>query len=167
LIGFGFDATADGRITGLKLSAYDTRLEEPLETYSFASDGEGFSYSFSEAIYNPKALMIDSTKGIVGFPMSMYHYDEFNYYYESSFVLFFIDFDSDDIISEPIFISHDQTDYYMQVDRGVYIENIVNDVVTDRYIYTFSYEQVLVYHIETDTIIQKETLNEAVNAYID
>jgi hypothetical protein len=97
----------------------------------------------------------------------MYHYDEFNYYYESSFVLFFIDFDSDDIISEPIFISHDQTDYYMQVDRGVYIENIVNDVVTDRYIYTFSYEQVLVYHIETDTIIQKETLNEAVNAYID
>ncbi len=34
-------------------------LEEPLETYSFASDGEGFSYSFSEAIYNPRALMID------------------------------------------------------------------------------------------------------------
>mgnify|MGYP000070736102 CR=1 FL=1 len=167
LIGFGFDATADGRITGLKLSAYDTRLEEPLETYSFASDGGGFNYSFSEAIYNPKALMIDATKGIVGFPMSMYHYDEFNYYYESSFVLFFIDFESDNIISEPIFISHDQTDYYMQVDRGVYIENIVNDVVTDRYIYTFSYEQVLVYHIETDTIIQKETLNEAVNAYID
>ncbi len=167
LIGFGFDATSEGRITGLKLSAYDTRLEEPLETYSFASDSEGFTYSFSEAIYNPRALMIDATKGIVGFPMSMYHYDEFNYYYQSSFVIFFIDFESNDIISEPIFISHDQTDYYMQVDRGIYIENIVNDVVTDRYIYTFSYEQVLVYHIESDTIIQKETLNEAVNAYRD
>lgn len=168
LIGFGFDATSEGRITGLKLSAYDTRLEVPLDTYSFASDEQaGFSYSFSEAIYNPKALMVDATKGIIGFPMSLYRYTDVDYYYESSFVLFFIDFESDKIISKPIFISHNQTDYYMQVDRAIYIENSVGDVVTDRYIYTFSYEQVIVYHIETNTIIQKVKLNDAVNAYLD
>ena len=125
----------------------------------------GFSYSFSEAIYNPKALMIDASRGIVGFPMNLYRYTESSYYYESSFVIFFIDFDSENVISEPIFISHDQTDYYMQVDRGIYIENIIDDIVVDRYIYTFSYEQVLVYHIESDMIIQKEQLNDAVNAY--
>ncbi|MCD4826973.1 MAG: beta-propeller domain-containing protein [Acholeplasmataceae bacterium] len=161
VIGFGFDATEDGRITGLKLSAYDTNQVEPLETYSFASNPEqGYSYSFSEAIYNPKALMIDASKGIVGFPMNSYHYDTQNYYYESAFVIFFIDFDSSNIISEPIMITHDQSEYYMSVDRGIYIENIVNDVVTDRYIYTFSYLQVVVYHVESDMIIQKETLNE-------
>lgn len=161
VIGFGFDADFNGRVTGLKLSAYDTNQIEPLETYSFASNpDEGFSYSFSEAIYNPKALMIDATKGIVGFPMNSYHYDLDKAYYESAFVIFFIDFDSTNIISEPIMITHDQSDYYMSVDRGIYIENIVNDLVTDRYIYTFSYQQVVVYHIESDMIIQKETLNE-------
>ena len=166
LIGFGFDATPEGQVTGMKLSAYDTRLDKALDTYSFASDKEaGFSYSFSEAIYNPKALMIDASRGIVGFPMNLYRYTESSYYYESSFVIFFIDFDSENIISEPIFISHDQTDYYMQVDRAIYIENIIDDIVVDRYIYTFSYEQVLVYHIESDMIIQKEQLNDAVNAY--
>lgn len=166
LIGFGFDATPEGQVTGMKLSAYDTRLDKALDTYSFASDKEaGFSYSFSEAIYNPKALMIDASRGIVGFPMNLYRYTESSYYYESSFVIFFIDFDSENVISEPIFISHDQTDYYMQVDRGIYIENIIDDIVVDRYIYTFSYEQVLVYHIESDMIIQKEQLNDAVNAY--
>ncbi|MFA5470959.1 MAG: beta-propeller domain-containing protein [Acholeplasmataceae bacterium] len=166
LIGFGFDATPEGQVTGMKLSAYDTRLDKALDTYSFASDKEaGFGYSFSEAIYNPKALMIDASRGIVGFPMNLYRYTESSYYYESSFVIFFIDFDSENVISEPIFISHDQTDYYMQVDRGIYIENIIDDIVVDRYIYTFSYEQVLVYHIESDMIIQKEQLNDAVNAY--
>lgn len=168
LIGFGFDATPDGRVTGIKLSAYDTRLEAPLDTYSFASDeDEGFSYSFSEAIYNPKALMVDASRGIIGFPMSLYRYTESSYYYESAYVLFFIDFDSENIISKPVFIRHDQTDYYMQVERAIYIENIEADIVTDRYIYTFSYEQIVVYHIESDTIIQKEKLNNAVNAYND
>ena len=159
LIGFGFDATSDGRVTGLKLSAYDKRLAEPLETYSFASDdSNGFSYSFSEATYNPKALMIDPNRGIVGFPMSMYKNTSSEHYYESSFVIFFIDFNSDQIISNPIFIRHDQTEYYTQVERGIYIENIFNGLVTDRYIYTFSNEQIVVFHIESDMIIQKEYL---------
>ena len=38
LIGFGFDATPEGQVTGMKLSAYDTRLDKALDTYSFASD---------------------------------------------------------------------------------------------------------------------------------
>jgi inhibitor of cysteine peptidase len=161
MIGFGFDATSDGNITGLKLSAYDTNQTEPLETYSFASDpDEGYTYSFSEAIYNPKALMIDATKGIIGFPMNTYHYDQENYYYQSAFVIFFIDFDNQNIISEPIMITHEQSQYYMSVDRGIYIENIVDNQVTDRYIYTFSYQQIVVYHIESSEIVQRETLNE-------
>ncbi|MFA7422981.1 MAG: beta-propeller domain-containing protein, partial [Acholeplasmataceae bacterium] len=36
LIGFGFDATPEGQVTGMKLSAYDTRLDKALDTYSFA-----------------------------------------------------------------------------------------------------------------------------------
>jgi uncharacterized secreted protein with C-terminal beta-propeller domain len=163
LIGFGFDANADGSITGLKLSAYDTNQTEPLETYSFSSDpDEGYIYSFSEAIYNPKALMIDASKGIVGFPMNTYHYDQHDYYYESSFVIFFIDFDSQDIISDPIIIKHNQSEYFMSIERAIYIENTVNNQVTDRYIYTFSYLEITVYHIESEMITQKIALNDLV-----
>ncbi|BCR36283.1 beta-propeller domain-containing protein [Mariniplasma anaerobium] len=163
LIGFGFDANADGSITGLKLSAYDTNQTEPLETYSFASDpDDGYTYSFSEAIYNPKALMIDASKGIVGFPMNTYHYDQNDYYYESIFVIFFIDFDSQDIISDPIMIKHNQSEYFMSIERAIYIENTVNNQVTDRYIYTFSYLEITVYHIESEMITQKIALNDLV-----
>ncbi len=167
LIGFGFDATSDGRVTGLKLSAYDTNYDLALETYSFADDEkEGYTYSYSEAIYNPKALMIDASKGIIGFPINTYSYSESEgSSYLSSFVIFFIDFNSENIISDPIMINHENTDYYMSIDRGIYIENILNNQVTDRYIYTFSYQQVVVYHLETNTVIQKEILNEALNAY--
>jgi uncharacterized secreted protein with C-terminal beta-propeller domain len=161
LIGFGFDANDDGSITGLKLSAYDTNQTEPLETYSFSSNpDEGYTYSFSEAIYNPKALMIDASKGIIGFPMNAYHYDQNDYYYESSFIIFFIDFDSQDIISDPIIIKHNQSEYFMPIERGIYIENSVNNQVTDRYIYTFSYQKLAVYHIESDMVVQNIALNE-------
>ena len=155
-------------ITGLKLSAYDTRLDEPIDTYSFASnEEEGFTYSFSEAIYNPKALMVDAHRGVIGFPMSMYTYNEFESNYESSYVLFFIDFTNDQVISDPIFISQDEKSYDVQIDRAIFIEHIIDNVVTDRYIYTFSYEQIIVYHIESNTILEKVQLNEPINAYFD
>lgn len=157
LVGFGFDADANGRVTGLKLSAYDTEVVTPLDTYYFNDDSEMVSYNWSEAVYNPRALMINVEKGLFAFPVSSYGYQIFNeegdepyamYTYEALYYVFQIDFDRMDIIGEPIIVSHAQTQDYNYIDRGVEIENKI---------YTFSRYQVIVYDLEESQITQ--TLN--------
>jgi uncharacterized secreted protein with C-terminal beta-propeller domain len=150
LVGFGFDANASGFVTNLKLSAYDTALTEPLDSYIFPSDEEEYQYNWSEAIYNPRALLINVEKGLFGFPVSTYKYSsiEQTYTYEALYYIFEIDFNRLEVIGEPIIIKHDATTYYNYIDRGVEIENRI---------YTFSRSQIVVYDIEMETNIQ--TLN--------
>jgi len=155
LIGFGFSADDNGRVTGLKISAYDTTQTLPLDDYQLNNQDELgiYSYSYSEASYNPKAMMISPEKGIIAFPvMSWRNFEEpagnWTYSYTSQFLVFYIDFsaeDPDNIISDPIVISHDPSDYYVGIDRGVYIDGII---------YTLSYNQLVSFDLETKTVLE-------------
>ncbi len=152
LIGFGFSADDNGRVTGLKISAYDTTQTVPLEDYQLNSKDEAgfFSYSYSEASYNPKAMMISPEKGIIAFPIMSWTSTqigtyEWDYSYVSQYLVFYIDFSAEQIISDPIVISHNPTDYYIGIDRGVYIDGII---------YTLSYSELVSFDLETKTVLE-------------
>lgn len=151
-IGFGFTATDEGVVTGMKISAYDTSIDLVLDTYELTQDGFseiGYSFSYSEASYNPKALMISPSHMIFGFPVVRYGYDyqTQTMTYQSMYFIFTIDFDQDDpndILKKPAIISAEVVENYLPIERGIYI---------DGYIYTFSSVGVQVYHLETHTTI--------------
>ncbi|MCR3906376.1 MAG: beta-propeller domain-containing protein [Tenericutes bacterium] len=154
LIGFGFSADDSGRVTGLKISAYDTALTEPLDTYQLNDQDEAgvYTYSYSEASYNPKAMLVSPEKNIIAFPvMSWRHYmvetDEgWTFSYLSHYLIFYIDFDAEDpndIISDPIVVSHEETGFYNSIDRGVYIDNVI---------YTLSFNQIVSFDLNTMSI---------------
>ncbi|MFA6801272.1 MAG: beta-propeller domain-containing protein [Acholeplasmataceae bacterium] len=147
LVGFGFDANDMGIVTGLKLSAYDTNLSVALDEYTFNTQDDEYVYSYSEAIYNPRALLINVEKGLFGFPVTGFHYNQNNssYYYQTCYYLFKIDYTKEDILGIPIIIEHDVTSYYNQVYRGVEI---------DDKLYTFSRDQVVVLDINSGENIQ-------------
>ncbi|MDD2575293.1 MAG: beta-propeller domain-containing protein [Acholeplasmataceae bacterium] len=152
LVGIGNMATPSGMVTGIKLSVYDTNTLEPLQSYEIPynnSKDNVYSYSSSEALYNPKAILVDSEKQIFAFAISTYTYSYINYDYNSSYqseyLIFKIDFTKEEIISEPYRIEHGSAEYYFNVDRGVYIDNLV---------YTFSEYEMISVNYETGEIIQ-------------
>lgn len=155
LIGFGFSADEQGFVTGLKISAYDTALTEPLATYQLnGEDPFGvWSYSYSEAAYNPKAMMISPDHGIIAFPVMTWRSMqvsplEWDYSYISQYMVFYIDFTAEnpeDIISDPIIISHAENSWYAGIDRGVYINNVV---------YTLSYTGMVSFDLESKEVLQ-------------
>ncbi|TNF07179.1 MAG: hypothetical protein EP317_05305 [Bacillota bacterium] len=158
LLGIGYDENFQ-----LKLSAYDTSSNNPnpgapLTTFNFVEeDAEGiYTYSYSEVLYNPKAIMVDVDKGIFAFPVNTYRYtfnplkgyDDFAYL--SLYYIFYIDFASENVISDPIIVEQDEFMYYSGIDRGVYISfntndsDETNDVVM---IYTLSFAQIVSYNL--------------------
>ncbi len=159
VIGLGYDGDFQ-----LKLSAYDTSENnpnptEPLMTY-YLSDKDAqniYQYSYSEALYNPKAITVDALKGIFAFPVNSYRYfynEEkmyYDYMYQSLFYIFTIDFTQEDpnhIISDPIIVSHDEFYYFSGIDRGLYINNVI---------YTLSFAQLVSYSLTTNTILESIT----------
>jgi uncharacterized secreted protein with C-terminal beta-propeller domain len=153
-IGFGFTADLDGRVTGMKISAYNTLTSEVLDTFelpSYDEGREGYYYSYSEASYNPKAMMISPSHMIFGFPVISYGYDYENGIstYESYYYIFRIDFDqenADDILQKPIMIASDVTENYLPIERGIYIDEII---------YTFSNGQMTSYDLVSNTYLQE------------
>lgn len=152
-IGFGFTADLDGSVTGMKISAYDTLESEVLDTFelgSYVEGKDGYYYSYSEASYNPKAMMISPSHMIFGFPVMSYGYDWVTnqHIYESYYYIFMIDFNQenvDDILQKPIIIASDISNDYMPIERGIYIDQIV---------YTFSSGQMTSYDLVTNTYLQ-------------
>lgn len=158
LVGFGFSANDEGIINGLKISAYDTVDSLLLDNYTMLYNqlGSKNSYFYSEASYNPKALMISADKGIIAFPITGWFYNNSNddYYvnsswtYISQYYVFYIDFtaqEADDIISQPIVIKHKSTSYYSGIERGIYIDNVV---------YTLSYSQISSFDLNTQEVLE-------------
>jgi len=176
VVGFGFSADTNGRVNGLKISAYDTSdplITEPLESYQLNDqDEEGiYSYSYSEASYNPKALMVSPDHGIIAFPVMSFRYfydsetGDYEYSYVSQFMIFYIDFTAEQIISDPILINHEETYYYAGIDRGVYI---------DGFIYTLSYTEMKIFDLENQVVLEDASIKFDVDqelyygiAYID
>jgi len=176
IVGFGFSADTNGRVNGLKISAYDTSdplITEPLESYQLnAQDEENiYSYSYSEASYNPKALMVSPTHGIIAFPVMSFRYfydnekNDYSYSYVSQFMVFYIDFSAEQIISDPIIITHEETYYYAGIDRGVYING---------HIYTLSYTEMKIFDLMNQVVLEDASIKFDVDqelyygiAYID
>ncbi len=158
LVGLGQMADLNGRVTGIKLSVYDTKTLVPLETFElpYESNG-GFSYSYTEGLYNPKAILVDSDKHIFAFALSTYSYSYVNeiydYSYESEYLIFTIDFSKEKVISDPIIVNHSKAEYYYNVDRGIYIE-FNNGIKVDKIIYTFSEYQMISINYETGLVVQ-------------
>jgi len=80
LVGIGYDADENGMVTGLKISAYNTALgtEETIQTKvlsTYGASGENtWSYGYSEALWNPKALLVSVEHGIIAFSVQAYEY---------------------------------------------------------------------------------------------
>ena len=66
LLGLGMDATEDGSITGMKLSMFDT--SDPYDVTEQVTMRVPFDDS--EALYNHKAVLVDTKAGLVGFPVT-------------------------------------------------------------------------------------------------
>lgn len=145
LVGFGFETDSNGFTTNLKLSAYNTITSQVLDSYSFTNSTIGETWSYSEAIYNPRALLINVDKGLFAFPVSAYTYTNNDYYYNTYYYVFEIDFNRALVIGEPIIISHDLSENYNYIDRGIEIENKI---------YTFSRYQIKVFDLETRNYTQ-------------
>lgn len=173
LLGLGYQADDNGSVTGIKLTAYETSTgsSSALQTYELlayetSNDGENewsWSYGYSEALWNHKALLVSVKDGLFGFPVYAYEYGysmtseevvssdrEVGYYswywtYHSYYYLFDIDFTRAEPISEPTIIEHpDNNQYYVGVDRAVMI---------DGYVYTISNQQVITYNTVDQMVV--------------
>ena len=75
LLGFGISADENGSEQGLKLTMFDNSDPENLKAVSsFEMIDNDDSFYYSEACWERKALLIDSEKNIIGFPVTEYNY---------------------------------------------------------------------------------------------
>ena len=140
LVGLGYESPL------VKLSVYQaTNSSTPLETYHIGKEIEsGYSWSYSEALNNHKAILISPEHSFVGFAANKSYYDMAleNYVYTSVYYIFYIDFENDPIIAEPFMVNHQSTNYSNQIDGAVFINNIF---------YTFSSESIVTFNSQTKT----------------
>ncbi|HEY8405592.1 MAG TPA: beta-propeller domain-containing protein [Acholeplasma sp.] len=142
LIGIGYN-----EYFSLKISAYETEnIQEPLQTYTVGIDDEfDYDYAWGEALHNHKAILISADYGFVAFAASGYGYVEIDQYswsykFYSAYFIFKIDFENDQVISDPIIVSHGTSDYQATIERGIYINGII---------YSFNYDKVVATSIDT------------------
>ena len=64
LFGLGQSATDEGRVTGMKMVMFDISDKANVTAASSLELGEGYS----EALYNPHAILIDYARNLIGFP---------------------------------------------------------------------------------------------------
>ena len=162
VVALGLTTNLEGRQTGIEISAYDevNNLTDAYQLLNETDNGGNWAYSYSEALYNPKALMISKEKGIIAFPVSSHisiqngPYDVYRSYI-SQYMVFMIDFSAEnveDIISDPIIISHPESRNFFAVERGVYIEEISE--LGFEVIYTLSNLGMISYNMTTHEVYQ-------------
>ena len=119
LFGLGYDADLEGRAEALKISMFDIQdklnVKEKFKT--LISD----EYSWSEASYNHKAILISSKKNIIAFP------------YDFSYVIYKFDEETGFEKLSEIDFSEEYNEYFYSSGRGIYI---------DDYIYVLSSNQI-------------------------
>ncbi len=73
LLGFGVDATDEGIETGVKLVMFDVSDSGDLKECGFWSmSGQSYHAVSSSAVWDRKALLIDSRRNLIGFPLEDY-----------------------------------------------------------------------------------------------
>ncbi len=117
IVGIGYEAEGN-LIDGLKLSLFDiSDPDNPVEVGSplvIPNDG---GWTYSEAIWNHKAILVAEELGFMGFAVSRYHWTSYQEYYSNDYLIFNIDPESETPITIEAQISHQ--DFY-QEDRDLY-----------------------------------------------
>ncbi|NLB33827.1 MAG: hypothetical protein GX818_08720, partial [Tissierellia bacterium] len=145
ILGFGYDTEENqwgGTVTGgLKISMFDvTNVSKPKETFTEIIGKAG---TYSELLYNHKALMFSLNKGIMAFPLSRTSDN-----YKSDFNGAYVYNVSNDSISLKNTISHVESDiiYGNEIRRIIYMGD---------YLYTFSENQMQVHSISTNNKVSE------------
>jgi len=171
ILGFGYDADEDGQLKGMKLSAYDVRQgqSDVMQTYLLTEaifegipfeDRSSWQWSWSEALWDHKAITVSIDHGIFAFAVNAYQQllietesntdalveSYYDFTYHSYYLIFAIDFTQPSPIQLIKKIEHPSSSTgYVHVDRGV----IINDVM-----HTFSNQQMISYDLTSNTIAQ-------------
>ncbi|MEL7649634.1 MAG: beta-propeller domain-containing protein [Sedimentibacter sp.] len=142
ILGFGYNTEESqwGTVTaGLKLSLFDvTNIKSPKETYSEVIGRQG---TYSEILYNHKALMFSLSKGIMAFPLNRTADN-----YKTDFNGAYVYNVKNDGISFKLKISHaDGEQFYgNEIQRIIYIGD---------YLYTFSQNKMQIHSINTNKMV--------------
>ncbi|WP_313339149.1 beta-propeller domain-containing protein [Sedimentibacter sp.] len=150
ILGFGYDTEVNqwgGTVTGgLKLTLFDvTKPDTPKEVYT---DVIGKSGTYSDILYNHKALMFSLQKGLMAFPVNVMG-DNYKTEFNGAYVYNV----KNDGLSFNNKISHMAADYSYrdEVKRIIYI----ND-----YLYTFSDNKMQVHSIENNKKISELSIKQ-------
>ena len=137
LLGFGVDATSEGIETGVKLVMFDVSDNGELKEDGFhaISAGDTYHSSYSTAVYDRKALLIDPEKNIIGFPLEEYDKD----YTDSARSYLVFSYENGQFTEKGRIDSHST---YAGFDRGLYIGD---------HLYVFSHDEAVSADLETMT----------------
>ena len=145
ILGFGYDTEENqwgGTVTGgLKISMFDvTNVTKPKETFTEIIGKAG---TYSEVLYNHKALMFSLGKGIMAFPLNRTTDG-----YKSDFNGAYIYNVTNDSINLKNMITHKESDkaYGDEIKRIIYIGD---------YLYTLSENKMQVHSIDTNNKISE------------
>jgi len=139
IIGIGYEAEGN-QTFGLKLTMFDiSNPDDPVVVGDpLVMSIEEYGWSYSEALYNHKALLISKTFNFIGFGVSTYHWTDEEYWYSNDYYVFDINPSSLTPITISAIISHSQflepipeepeRDYYwyypyVNIDRAVTVGN--------------------------------------------
>ncbi len=137
LLGFGVDATDKGIETGVKLVMFDVSDNGELKEDGFhaISAGDTYHSSYSTAVYDRKALLIDPEKNLIGFPLEEYDKD----YTDSARSYLVFSYENGQFTEKGRIDSHST---YAGFDRGLYIGD---------HLYVFSQDEAVSADLETMT----------------
>ena len=149
MIGFGVDADKDGFETGLKLSMYKKNSNGKTTEVDTISFGDYNSEFMSDAVYDPKALLIDGEKNIVAFPFIKYNYDM-----DSNIRGFkVLSFDNDKFTVRKT----------IKVDTSYVSFETARIIYSGDYLYAFADNTVTVLNLNTFKTVNTVDLNESIN----
>lgn len=143
LLVIGYETNDEGRIIGLKVSLFDTSDTSNIKEIGapYVILNEAFGWSYSEALHNHKAMLIDVELGLFGFATSRYQMIQTRrnnvtsifYEFVSNYLVFDIKPNDDkaihliaELTHTDILSTYDELNYYSgvwayQIERAVYI----------------------------------------------
>lgn len=165
VLGIGFEGVGNN-IIGMKLSLYDIRdIDNPVEVGKpllFT----GADWTYSEALYNHKSIMIDSTRGYFGFSLWRNNWGSQYFTSKNEYIVFEVNPENETPITMKHRVDHmqffnSQSDYYyywnydFEIKRGLRI---------DDYLYVISGEVITSHNLEgefglVDHIVFGEEIN--------
>jgi len=144
LLVIGYETNEQGAIIGLKVTLFDTSDRDNISQIGkpvvFLNDQFGWTYS--EALWNPKAILVSVERGLFGFAMSSYQYTEYQSFYLNDYVMFDVDptnqlepiqvvarLTHSDIYKDTVFTNEESEYRYAywsyNIERAVYIDQVL------------------------------------------